>query len=375
MAATTDTGMNKAEMKKILTFAKEAPVKCAIGQGDNAALGLLVMHRTKNERALEKELKDGFPSAKNTRFGSAFINVEENPKLVRFTLNRAVSGMARKLIKTLKGTGYTKVIIGTEDGSVVEDYEEEDEEAGDAAVAAPAASAPAAAPPPPPPPEAPPPPAAKPPGEAGPDAASLIKMLASLAPAIPKAAGDDMARKATMLKLATDANVNIKTGNLTYAANFIEQLKKAMGAATAPAAAQGAAAPASLQQLAASRQEWTGVQEKVKAEVEKLRGELSKTYAGQPVASEIVSRFEAKVAPVTAKFDDRLLDVLDDLMNTKEAAGREALVGQARDLIKGYLSFAMSDPFIGDLDSNPFVKLAIKPTVTSTLANLVKTLH
>ena len=88
-----------------------------------------------------------------------------------------------------------------------------------------------------------------------------------------------------------------------------------------------------------------------------------------------MAKFQAKVGPVTEQFDDRLLDVLDDLMNTKEPAGREALVTQARGLIKGYLSFAMSDPLIGELDTNPFVKLAIKPTVTSTLANLAKTLH
>ena len=224
MAASVETGMSKAEMKKILTFAKEAPVHCAVGQGENAALGLLVMHKTKNERALEKSLKDDFPAAKNTRFGTAFIDVDENPKLVKFTLNRAVSGIARKLIKTLKGTGYTKVIIVTEDGSVVEDYEEADEEAAAGDVtASPAPATAAAPPPPPPPPDAPPPPAAK---AETPDAASLMKMLASLAPGIPKAVGDDMARKAVLMKLATDANVNIKTGNLTYAANFIAQLKR-----------------------------------------------------------------------------------------------------------------------------------------------------
>ncbi len=373
--AVVNTGMSKAEMKKMLAHAKESPVSCAVGQGENAAVGLLVMHRTKAERAMEKILKDDFPEAKNSRFGTAFIDVDENPKLVKFKLNRAVSGIARRLIKTLKGTGYTKVVIVTEDGSVVENYEEEDEEAeaGEAEAGA-AASPQAAAAPPPPPPPAPPPPAGAAAGQAPPDAAALAKELAALAPAIPKAAGDDMARKATLLKLATDTNVNIKTGNLVYAANFLQQLKTAM-AGSAPAAAQAAPAPASVQQLAASRQEWTGVQEKVKAEVEKLRSELAKAYQGQPIAGEIVAKFQAKVAPVTAQFDDRLLDVLDDLMNTKEPAGRDALVGQARGLIKTYLSFAMSDPFIGELDANPFVKLAIKPTVTSTLANLAKSLH
>ena len=369
--AVVNTGMSKADMKKMLAHAKESPVSCAVGQGDNAAMGLLVMHRTKPERAMEKILKDDFPEAKNVRFGTAFVNVDENPKLVKIKLNRAVSGIARRLIKTLKGTGFSKVVIVTEDGSAVEDYEEEDEEAeiGDgAAASAPTAPTPPADAPPGPPPPPPPPAAAGP----APDAAALARALAALAPQIPKAVGDDMGRKATLLKLATDANVNLKTGNLTYAANLIEQLRKALDA-LAPAAAD--APPTSPQQLAASRQEWTGVQAKVKAEVEKLRAELAQTYADSPFASEIVSKFQAKVAPVTAQFDDRLLVVLDDLMKAPEADGRAALINQARGLIKGYLSFAMSDPFIGELDSNPFIRLDIKPTVTGTLANLTKALH
>ena len=371
--AVINTGMSKADMKKMLARAKEDPVSCAVGQGDNAAVGLLVMHRTKSPKAMEAQLKDEFPDVRNPRFGTAFITVDENPKLVKFKLNRAVSGLARRLIKTLKGTGYNKVMIVTEDGALVEDFEEEDEEAvldDDAAIAAPAAEGVA-------PPESglpappPPPPASKTPEEIAAQTAALQKLLATLASQIPAAAGNDAERKAVLMKFATTANVNLKTGNLVYAGSALNQLKLALDAA--PAATSGE--PISAQTLAKSRLDWVGVQDKVKGEVDKLRTELAKTYEGQPFASEINAAFLAKVAPVTAQFDDRLLGVLDKLADTVAAEERTALVGQARGLIKGYLGFAMSDPFITELDANPFVKLAIRPTVTSTLASLAKSIN
>jgi hypothetical protein len=369
--AVVNTGMSKSDMKKLLIRSKEEPVNCAIGVGEDAAYGLLLMSKTKGPKVLEKTLMLEFPKVKNTRFGTAFVDVEDNPKLVKLSLNRNVSGMSKKLIKTLKGTGFSKVIIVFEDGSEAESHEEADEEALDGVGAAPAApaEAAAAAPAAPPPPPGPPP-VSKSPEEVAAQTAALAKVLAGLAPLIPKAAGDDAARKATLLKLATDANVNIKTGNLKAAGGFLAQLKAELQGAAAPAPQ-----PATLQTLTASRQQWTGTQEKVRAEVDKLRAALTQTYKNQPFANEIESRFQAKVAPVVSRFDDRLLDVLDDMMNTKDAGERSKLVTDAHGLIKEYLSFAMSDPLIGDLDTNPFVPLAIRSTVTSTLAQLEKTTH
>ena len=190
--------------------------------------------------------------------------------------------------------------------------------------------------------------------------------LAALASTIPKVAGADDDRKAVLLKLARDANVNIKTGNLIYAANFIEQLKIAL---------QGKPAMATLQVLTSSRQAWTGTQQRVKVEVDKLRGELAKAFQGETFAAEISAKFNATTGPVLEKFDDRLLDLLDDAMAVPEGAEREALITQGRAVMKEYLSFAMTDALIGDLDANPFVPLAIRDTVIATLAALSKSLH
>ena len=453
MAVAVSTGMEKAAMKKLLIRSKEEPISCAVGVAPDGKSGLFTAHKTKNGRALESQLKSDFPDAKNTRFGTAFVDVDDNPKLVKLTLNRPVSGIARRLIKTFKGTGFTRVILMTEDGSVMEQFEEEDEEeqVADSGTAAPAEAA-ASAPPPPEAPEAPP---------AGPDAATLTKALAALVQRIPAASGGDPARQEPMAKLARLANVEIKTNNLTYAANSIaqlqalvgapapaapaappppppggpapagqtpeqkaaltaalnkqlaalvpnvakaangnadlqaelarlarlanteiktgnlvyaantlNQLKKAMGGSGGAATDGAPAAEAATAALAASRVAWSGMRDRVAAEVDKLRAALAQTYAGQSFADQIASAFTAKTAPVLARFDDRLSTALDGLAAETDAGRRTALADGARKLVGEYQAFADGDALIGDLDDNPFAPLTIRSQAAAALKDV-----
>ena len=355
MATAVNTGMTRGDMRKMLVHAKEEPIGCAVGLSpDAAAPGLLMLHRSRAGRAVEKMLKDECPDFKATRFGTASVD-EESPKLVKLTLNRALPGIARKLIKTLKGTGFNKVLLVGEDGETLEAFEEEDDE--EAAVAA----APGAIP------DAPPPPAAgQSPEDKAAEAAALAKQLAALAPLIPKAAGNDDERRAMLVKLATDVNVNIKTGNLRYAADFLAKLKAEM---------EGTTAGASTKVLAAARLEWTGTRQRIEAEVGKLRDAIEKTYAGQPFGTNLVAKFETTVAPVLEQFNDRLADSIDEVMNETDVNRRDTLVIQARGVVKDYLAYAMTEPLIADLDANPFVPLTIRSNATKTLASLAKAIH
>ena len=388
MAAVVNTGMSKAEMKKLLLRSKEEPVHCAVGIGDNAALGLLMLHRSKQGRMVEAMLKEECPDAKNTRFGTAFVDVEDNPKLVKFTLNRAVSGIAKRLVKTLKKTGFTKVQILTEDGSAMEAFEEEDEEADEGAPVATGAGTTA---------EAPatsvigkaPPLSSilKAPPTAGPTAeeraakvAVMSQQLAALAATIPGNAGSDPVRKAMLLKLATDANVNLKTGNLTYAANALLQLKKALDGAAGspvggPVGGPAAGSAAGNMGLAKSRLAWVGARQQVELDIDKLRSALATAYGGQDVGGEVMQRFQATIAPVLARFDDRLLDAIDGLMNEGDAAVRGTKLTAAKGVVKDCLAFAMTDKLVADLDANPFVPLAIRSTSTAALAVLAKAMQ
>ena len=444
MAVAPNTGMKKAEMRKLLERSKDEPVTCAVGQGDSG--GLMLLDKRKPGRALETALKEEFPDARNTRFGTAFVDVDDNPKLVKLTLNKPVTGMAKRLIKTLKGTGFNKVVILTEDGSLMEQFEEEDEEAqiggDDAPPAAPTAAAPPPPPTPPPaaesaedkaaraadlitrlkelsaripamslgdaarlesftklarmaavqiktgsleyganaieqleralaaPPPAPPPPA--PPPSQSDTAERLVALtgqLKALVPQIAASAGGDAARLATLAKLAKDAGVELKTGNLNYAANTIERLRTALE--SEPAAGASGVAP---EAAAESRLAWTSLRAEIRADVETLRSALSQAYAGQPVAEQIVSAFQTKVAPMLGRFDDRLSAALDGMAAENDAAKRAELAVGARDLVGEYRAFAEGDALISDLDSNPFVPLQIRSRAVTALSAMAASL-
>ena len=102
--ADVDTGMDKQEMKKLLMVSKKQPVNCAVAQGGgkSAAFAMLMLDKVKASKALVKDLEKKFPDAKAPLFGTASVDPDVDPKLVRFMVNKPASGIARKLTKTLK---------------------------------------------------------------------------------------------------------------------------------------------------------------------------------------------------------------------------------------------------------------------------------
>jgi hypothetical protein len=220
MATETQTGMDRAEMKRLLLKSKQEPVNCALGVGDDKSVALLTLSRNRSSKSLQGDLQKDFPTAFNTRFGTAMVDTDDDPTLGKFMINKAVGSMARRLVKTLKGTGFRKVQILLEDGSPVETAAEE-EASEQAGIGAPGADSATGAPRP------------SPQAAPQPDAAALAAALAILVPRIAQVA--DPTQKEALAKQARVANVNIKTGNLTYAAGGIEQLRRALDASAAPA--------------------------------------------------------------------------------------------------------------------------------------------
>ena len=105
------TGMDKGTMKMVLAKTKRAPVNCAAGLSQDGRFGLLLMHITKRPKALVADLIKAIPGARNIRWGTAAVDVETDPKLVMFQLNKPLAGLDRKLRKTLKVAGHTKAKI------------------------------------------------------------------------------------------------------------------------------------------------------------------------------------------------------------------------------------------------------------------------
>jgi hypothetical protein len=206
MAIEVQTGMDRAEMKRLLLKSKQEPVNCAIGIGNDKSVALLMLARNRSSKSLQGDLQKDFPTAFNTRFGTAMVDTDDDPTLVKFVLNKAVTSMARRLVKTLKGIGFRKVQIRLEDGSPVEAAAEE-EAAEQTNTDGATTDAPQQ------------------------DAAALVAALTALVPRIADVA--DPARKEALSKQAREAQVNIKTGNLTYATAGIESLRRALDAVPA----------------------------------------------------------------------------------------------------------------------------------------------
>jgi hypothetical protein len=253
--------MDRADLKRLLRIARKDPVHMAFALGGDGK-PIIMLDKRKQPRALEKGIKEGAPDAKNHRFGCVSID-PDNPKLAIFTVNKAASGMARRLVIALKGTGCSKVQILLDDGTAVEvaegepeaDNEEQEDgrqEAADDDGADPAnepeapddASGQAAAPP-----------AAADPtsattaqddtqAAAQPDAATLTQTLTGLVKQMMGVIAKDPSQKAALAELATDAQASLKRGDLAQAAAGIEVLRQAIEAAGTGAPTTGAAGAA-----------------------------------------------------------------------------------------------------------------------------------
>jgi len=470
MAAEVQTGMDKQDMKRLLMKSKKEPVNCAIGQGSDPSVGLLLLDRIKGPKAVEKDLAKEIPDARNTRFGRAEVDVDEDPKLVKIFINKPIASMARKLVKTLKGTGFNKVQILLEDGSPVEAFEEAEEQQqietqGQEQPTTTTAPPPPPPPPPPPQPEAkpdpaelarllaeqvkrmpaviaaapaekdrltkiatdanvqlktnnlvyagatieqlrraldaamaqvqtqpqptantaPPPPPPPPQPEAKPDPAALARLLAEQLKRMPAVIAAAPAEKDRLTKIATDANVQLKTNNLVYAGATIEQLRRALDAViaqtqsqappSAPPPPQQPGATGSVVAYAKSRLAWLAARKKVESDLDKLRGAIVTAYANDGIAADLEKRYTEKVAPVLANLDERLADKLDEATNATDPQQRAALVAEAKKIMQDYEKYLTGEKIIADLDSNPFVPVAIQQTIAGTLATLEKTVH
>jgi hypothetical protein len=383
MAKEIDTGMDKQEMKRLLMKSKSEPVNCAFGSSDTEKnVALLMLDKVKAPRAVEKEITKKFPKAFNTRFGTAFVDTEIDAKLARFTINKPISGAARKLVKTLKGTGFTKVEIVLEDGTVVDsvaEEEDEDAEAEGQEAEGSAGTIPVA------------PPLQPPPQQPEPklDPAELTRLLTEQVKRIPGVLGFAPTLKDQLAKFATDAQVNIKTNNLTYAKTAIEQLRRALdtaeankpqGAPTAPPPPPQPQAQTAPRQdgakvaYAKSRLAWLAVRKKVEGDLDKLRSEIVATFSENGEAATLDKLFRDKVAPVMATLDESLADKLDEATNAADPAQRQKLIAEAKAIIQSYTTYVNSEPLLGDFDDNPFAPLAIRATLTTTLSTLDKTI-
>jgi hypothetical protein len=124
-AAADNPGMGKDDLKKNIKLSKRRHINVALALGGDGK-AIIVMDKMKRGQPLSADLHKKAKDAKSPRWGVIEVD-KEDPKRCIFILNKGGGGFARKLILALKGTGYNKVTIKLEDGSVDEDEAGEDD--------------------------------------------------------------------------------------------------------------------------------------------------------------------------------------------------------------------------------------------------------
>jgi hypothetical protein len=365
MAGEVGFGMEKGQLKTLLIKSKKEPVSCAVGKGKEAGSAYILLDKIKQPKALENALKGQFADIKDPRHGSASVDVEDNPKLVVFRLNKPASGLSVRMLKLVKQVGFSKVKFEYEDGSEPEGLGDEEEEGTESASAEIAASNTDVPPPPPPP----------PPSAPQIDAKALKERLTALVQRMAQVIGADPSRKDVLMALAKQAQSFLGTNNLVSATQSADELEAALadapvtGAPTGTAEAQKPSASGSVA-YAKSRLAWLAVRKKMETDLETLRKEILAYYKDQDIAADLDARYAERVAPVLANLDEALADTLDMATNATDPTQRTKLVTESRQIIKRYQDFMASEPIFGELDANPFVPLTITKTMTVTLATL-----
>ncbi len=230
-------GSEKGEIKRLLRLSQGGdPIFMALALDANGK-AIIRVDRRRQPRALEKELKEADPDSRNHRFGTMSADPTK-PKTIQFKVNKAASGMARKLVVALKGTGYNKVEISSDDGGPPEIHTEPDADdvpddktpgqpaakpVANAPVGASAGTQAGAA--------AGAPPAAKPAIDTG----KLVAELTPLVRRVLEIAKTNPAQKAPLQKLATAAQtslrgamLSLKPDELKHAQSDIEALHDAV---------------------------------------------------------------------------------------------------------------------------------------------------
>jgi hypothetical protein len=439
-APASDSIMTADKMKPLLALSKLEPVQAAVGLSSDGE-GIILLDKRAKPKKVASLLRASAAKAKITlnsaslRFGRAEVDPEYDSGMVRFFINKDAPGnMRAKLVEVVKRIPYQKVEINV-DPSL--ELEPEENDAPDVANASPAlgqaSHGPNA--------EAllnelaalarriPEVSSAdlkaglvrvatdanaqikantldvaaesvarlrealrealdalkvgigqvvSPAGQAArPDPATLAKDLAALARRIPEVSNSDPALKARLVKLATDANVQIKTNNLNYAANFVSQLQQALqeapgnGAQTQPGEQVSREHPGSQPPPAKASplQIWNEAREAVNAGIADLQVVLRNTE--DPDSLKIA---DFGFSGVTGRLQVGLQTALLDFERTP-LGDRDKARARLQAAIGDFRTYLGNDPLIRLIDENPFaVDVGLRATLLPALDKMSETL-
>ena len=175
--------------------------------------------------------------------------------------------------------------------------------------------------------------------------------------------------------MARTATATLRSGDLAAAETQIEALRTALASAPPASATPPADPAADAANFAKYSAIWRATQTKLKSEIDKLAAAIIATYQPDGIAGDLEKAYRDKVAPILTRLDGTLADKLDQATKAPDASARAALVAEAQSLLNSHSQYVASEALIGELDSNPFVPLAIRATLGGTLSALSKSVN
>jgi hypothetical protein len=411
-----DAIMAPAEMKPILALSKRGmPISCAIALTKEKE-GVILLHRKLKPKKLLAELKKEAADAglaldaTTLRFGRAEVDVDVDPGLLTLIVNKVAPGAMRpKLLEQVRKAGYKAVEI-TIDTGLESESEDEDQSAAGQDAAGPADAAAPGIPPPSTPPAGlglQPTPAPRPPPPSLPDAANagtppsgaaaaLAKKLTTLVREMVDFINDNPAQTVTLVRLATEAQISLKQGDLQKVEAGIEALRTALkrpasvggGETPAPprsgqppaAAVQSGqpppangADPAVVQRLKKTSQVWDATIAKMTRDLDQLSKTVTGASNGHELGESFEQEFQTVVEPLLKTVDRELADLLHGAAEARSAEEHQRFLTEVRKAVGQLQKFVQSHPVIEHLDGNPFHPVAIGKTLNASLAAVVNT--
>jgi len=403
--------------KQLLALAERGPLGCAFGLTKDKKECLLLIDKRAKPKKVQTLLKNKAKAVlemPSVRFGRVDIDVKDDPGTVRFTVNRSeAGGTIMTLVKLAKKAGYQAIVINT-DEELEHEAEEED--------------IPEAPPPPPPVAEIDPTalkarltelvkrmiariavdPARKDEMMAlaknaqimlgtnnlktatekadalelildeplpEPDEAAQLDALKARVTGLVKRMiarlATDPSHKDEMTGLAKDAQTLLAAKSLEGATGKADALEALLGETGQPG--EASARPlGNFVKMQTSRLIWVAARQKVAAELEQFRRVVEADFEGEEDEDEVLDGMEM-IDDILLNLDDRLIDVLDDMLDERTPPEeREHLVVEAKKLIGVYESYVNGHPLISSLEGDtPFgLKLSVASTLTKTLQSL-----
>lgn len=222
--------------------------------------------------------------------------------------------------------------------------------------------------------------AAAPSADAG---AAFKARLTALLPAIQQAAAEQRPAGAQAKLKAAEAGALARDQRFDAALRLLDEvealLKPGAAATTAtPAAATIARDTATgirpgTVDYAKCRLAWTAARKKVQEDLLRLEQTILAEFEGVQAYGELSQKIR-KFDGVLAGFADDLDGALDDALNAVDDATRGRHHRLAAEMVARFVERANGDPFIAKLQNNPFVPVAVQPTLIATLDVLAKRL-